>query len=101
MPDNQYVSLVRKNTTAMSDVSDDAILLVAGKACSSLGNGESFSELLQGAADSIQASIDMKTGSPATYTSAIGADAGFIIGSGVKVYCPQYEETLKAAVPSN
>lgn len=100
IPDNQYVELVRQNTTAMGDVSDDGILLTTGKACASLGNGENFEELLHGVAESIQTSIETNTGAQAVYNPGIGNDAGFIVGSGVKVYCPQYEETLKVFVPT-
>lgn len=101
IPDDQYVDLVRTNTSAMGDVSDDAILLIPGKACASLGNGETFDDLLHGTAESIQTSIESKTGTPAVFTQEIGQDAGFIVGSGVKMYCPQYEEDFEASVPSS
>ena len=97
IPNDTFVALVRKNTTAMTNVSDSAILLVPGKSCASLGNGEDFKSLLMGTVESIQTSIEKETGAPATYTDAMGKDVGFLIGAGVASYCPQYTETLKAS----
>lgn len=99
IPDADFIALVRESTTSLGDVSDGAVLLIPGKACASLANGDSFMELLQGTSDSLEASIESETGAPAVYTPEIGNDAGFVVGAGVKVYCPQYEETLKAQIP--
>jgi hypothetical protein len=99
MSDTDFVKLVRERTTAMTDVGDGAILLIPGKACASLANGETFVELLEGTSESIQTSIESETGAPAEYTPAIGTDAGFIVGAGVMNYCPQFEETLKSQIP--
>jgi hypothetical protein len=97
--DDEFVAFVRDKTTAMTDVGDGAILLIPGKACAELGNGGSFMDIVKTTSESIQTSIETKTGAQAVYTPEIGTDAGFIVGAGVMNYCPQFEETLKAQIP--
>lgn len=97
--DDTFVALVRSKTTSLGDVGDGAILLIPGKACAELGNGGTLKTILMSTGESIQSSIETKTGAPATYTKALGQDAGYIVGAGVMNYCPQYAETLKAQLP--
>jgi hypothetical protein len=97
--DTDFIALVREKAPALSAVGDGALLVIPGKACASLANGETFIELLKGTAESLEVSIESETGAPAVYTPEVGQAAGLAVALGVRNYCPQYEETLKAQVP--
>jgi hypothetical protein len=97
--DTEFIALVREKAPALSTVGDGALLVIPGKACASLANGESFMELLKGTAESLEVGIESETGAPAVYTPEIGQAAGLAVALGVRNYCPQYEEVLKAQLP--
>lgn len=99
--DTDFIALVREKAPALSNVGDGALLVIPGKACASLANGESFVELLKGTAESLEVGIESETGAPAVYTPEIGQAAGLVVAAGVRNYCPQYEETLKSQVPAS
>lgn len=72
--DDAYLSVVRDQIPQFNNVDDDLLINAAQKACDALDVGVPATDLMQMAMDTLD--LD-------------GYDAGFFIGAGIGVYCPE------------
>lgn len=79
--DDQYIGLVRSETTTLGAVSDAALITLAEETCTALDDGATLLELVAIAMDEMN-------------TETKSDDAIRTIGFGISAYCPQHGDGL-------
>lgn len=87
--DDQYVDLVRSETTTLDAVSDSALIILAEETCSALDRGATTTELIVTAMDELTSGAEFDDATQTKFDDTVR-----MMGIGISAYCPEHGEDL-------
>lgn len=90
--DQVFYDTVRKNTTTLTDYTDDDLAVMAQTTCAAVANGATGRDVILKQAAMAAPRQDGEL------TREMGRDVGYMLGAGAQNYCPELLDTLVAQV---